>query len=214
MKFSLSFITVPRGEAAEDAAGAASAAAADQSSVIRPAPGAAVGAGAAAIPAASPQGPGVSTVTILLAVWLFALKSHALLDSIADTARDAAKSAAYTSAVSELASELKSGDDLAKASAALSRQTKTDDWSTAHLQDSLTYTNRFVSRARKLFLTLGLAGTDVATALNTAETNGALNEVIKNQQAELLLKQEEKAEEREEKDSWRMFIESERAARR
>ena len=153
------------------------------------------------------------TPSACLTVWLFAFKANALLDSIADTARDAAKAAAYTTAVSELASELKSGTDLAKASASLSRQTKSDDWSTAHLQDSLSYTNRFVSRARKLFLTLGLAGTDVATALNTAETNGALNEVIKNQQAELLLKQEEKASAQGEKEEWRSFIERERSER-
>lgn len=63
-----------------------------------------------------------------------------------------------------------------------------------------------------------MVGTDVATALNTAETNLGLNEVVKNQQAQLLLEKENQVRDREadlrEHQAWESFIGDERKRRR
>ena len=164
--------------------------------------------------------------------------SFAILDFVGQAAKDAAKSAAYVDAVGELANELTDSSEVSEGARALNeRMTKIKtetqnvyfvstefksllegpDWSSRQLDQNIRYTSRYVSRLKKLLVTLGMVGTDVATAMNTAETNGALKEVLKNQQAQLLMQKEDKVERMEsemnEKKTWDEFISNERSTR-
>jgi hypothetical protein len=171
-------------------------------------------------------------------IQLLSTEAQAFLDTLAQSAKETAKAAAYTEAVSELANELDDKSPVAAAALDLARRTeklKTDvtsvyyaseefksllqgpDWSSEHLDENIRYTTRYIRRAKRLFVQLGLLGTDVATAMNTAETNSALNEMLKNQQTQILLQKEHEVDSAEKEVSkekqWNSFIDQERKNR-
>ena len=164
--------------------------------------------------------------------------SFAFLDAAAQAARDAAKSAAYVGSIGELASELSdsksvsgeaarldekirslshSSNDLSFMSSEFESLARGPNWTSGHLDENIRYTSKFIARAKRMLITMGLLGLDAATAMNTAETNGALKEVLKNQQAQILMQKESEVERAEteirEKSQWHDFIENERALR-
>ena len=161
------------------------------------------------------------------------------LDFIGEKADDAVKSAAYVDAVAELTNELDESSPINQTAQDLKRRTERlrtqvsevyyasddfksllegPDWSSESLEQNIRYTSRYIRRAKRLLVQLGLVGTDVATAMNTAETNSALNEMLKNQQTQILLQKEERIDHlekelRREKE-WQKFIVRERQKRR
>lgn len=171
-------------------------------------------------------------------VLLFSIEASAVLDFVGDTARDSLKSVAYIKSVSELLSELddtnsvspfldelrRRNDQVLSTSQVLrtstnefGNQPKGTDWSLERIDKSLLYTSRYIKRLKKALIDSNILGPDVATAANTAETNGALTEVLKNQQAQILIQKEESLREREERVNeelkWRNFISKERSIR-
>ncbi len=177
--------------------------------------------------------------TITLATLFWSPSSLAVLDFIGETAKDTAKAAAYADAVSELANELEDSSEISEAAKSLSERMKAlktttsevyyissefrslldgPDWSSQQLDQNIRYTSRYINRLKRLLVSLGLVGTDVATAMNTAETNGALKEVLRNQQAQLLLQKEDKVDRAEadlnRKKEWDEFIQREQKIRR
>ena len=172
-------------------------------------------------------------------VLLGSSKAFGFLDFIGEKADDAVKSAAYVDAVAELTNELDERSPINQTAQDLKRRTEqlrtqmsevyyaTDDfksllegpdWSSESLEQNIRYTSRYIRRAKRLLVQLGLIGTDVATAMNTAETNSALNEMLKNQQTQILLQKEERIDQLERElrreREWKDFIGRERQKRR
>jgi hypothetical protein len=138
---------------------------------------------------------------------LIPLHSYAFLDFLGGQAAKIAEAMAYTDAVSEVLSEvsndktMKEGsDDLKRRTQALNQEllniegvsyeTKSifsgPAWSSKRLDANIRSTTDYVRRVKRLLAHVALLGTQGATAFNTAETNMALNEVQKNQQAMIL----------------------------
>ena len=173
-----------------------------------------------------------------IAMFFLSRPSHAFLDFIGEKADDAVKSAVYVDAVAELTNELDENSPINERAQDLRRRTQRlkgevsdvyyaaddfrslldgPDWSSASLEQNIRYTSRYIRRAKRLLVRLGLVGTDVATAMNTAETNSALNEMLKNQQTQILLQKEERIDELERElkreKEWKEFIARERQRR-
>ncbi len=171
----------------------------------------------------------------LIVIFFSVSRADAMLNFLADQAKDSAKAAAYLDSARDLVNEIDESSSLASATQNLlvrEKKLRTEfergsqvgvegsalftphDWTSKRLDENLRYTSRFVKRAKRLLVSTGLLGVEVATALNTAETNAALNEVIKNQQADLLLRHEERIKAEERRAEWQNFIEQERMVRR
>ena len=171
-------------------------------------------------------------------MFLFSVPSFAFLDFIGEQAKKAVEVAAYVDAASELASEvspdkdLENGaKDLQKRSEALrseasnirylSRSTQTilkgPDWSSKRLETSIRSTTDYIRRLKRLLVRAAALGTDGAVALNTTETNVALNEVQKNQQAMIMQNADaqlrDMEREHEESRQWTAFSQQQRKLR-
>ncbi|MFP5519665.1 MAG: hypothetical protein ACLGGX_07155 [Bdellovibrionia bacterium] len=171
-------------------------------------------------------------------VFLFSVPSFAFLDFIGEQAKKAVEVAAYVDAASELASEvapdkdLENGaKDLQKRSEALrsdasnirymSRSTQTilkgPDWSSRRLETNIRSTTDYIRRLKRLLIRAAALGTDGAIALNTTETNVALNEVQKNQQAMIMQNADaqlrDMEREQEESRQWTAFSNQQRKLR-
>lgn len=175
---------------------------------------------------------------IPLLAFLIPTPSQAFLDFVGEQSKKAMEAAAYADAVTELATEISPNSELIEGAKDLnqraeklrseaselrylSRATKNvlsgPDWSSKRLETNIRATTDYMRRMKRLIARIALLGTDGATALNTTETNVALNEVQKNQQALLLQNEEAKIREiereQEEKKEWSEFSKAQRKHR-
>ena len=175
---------------------------------------------------------------VFFLVFFFSNSSYAFLDFVGEQAKKAVELAAYVDAAAELSSEVAPDKDLedgakdiqkraevlrSESSNAryLSRSTqsvlKGPDWSSRRLETNIRATTDYIRRLKRLLIRAAALGTDGAVALNTTETNVALNEVQKNQQAMIMqnadaqLRSMEK--EHEESRQWTVFSEKQRKIR-
>ena len=174
--------------------------------------------------------------TALILVW--SCSGYAFLDFIAKKAEDVAQAAVYADAVSQLLEEI---DDKNDASTELNylrseldkirhetnevsyvgtdiqRLLKGPDITSQRLDQNIRSTTDYIRRSKRMLLRSMALGTQGATALNTMETNVALNEIQKNQQIQILQIEEQKLaqaqKEHEENKNWGEFISKERAMR-
>lgn len=175
---------------------------------------------------------------LFIVIFLLPMQSYGFLDFLGEQAKKAAEAAAYADAVSELAGEIapdgtikEGADDIKKRAEKLRSEaselrylTRTSqqvllgpDWSSKRLETNIRNTTDYVRKLKRLIARIALLGTDGATALNTTETNVALNEVQKNQQALLLQNEDSKIraleKEHEESKQWAEFSASQRKIR-
>jgi len=175
---------------------------------------------------------------VFFVVLFFCSSSYSFLDFVGEQAKKAVELAAYVDAAAELSSEVAPDKDLedgakdiqkraeilrSESSHAryLSRSTqsvlKGPDWSSKRLETNIKATTQYIRRLKSLLARAAALGTEGAIALNTTETNVALNEVQKNQQtmimqnADTQLRSIEK--ENEEVRQWSEFSERQRQIR-
>lgn len=175
---------------------------------------------------------------VFIVIFLFSSESFAFLDFIGQEAKKATEAAAYADAVVDLASELSPDDELKSGASDIKKRTSAvraessqlryvsnttrsvvngPDWSSKRLDSNIRSTTEYVRRVKRLVGRIAILGTDGAIALNTTETNVALNEVQKNQQAIILQNEDEKLREvereQEEAHSWAQFSDRQRKLR-
>lgn len=163
---------------------------------------------------------------------------YAFLDFIGTQAKQAVEVAAYTDAAVDLALELTPDDDIKegvqnlKKRSEMLRSRSSDveslgtsvksimegpDWTSKRLDTNIRSTSNYVKRFKKILLKAAALGSQGTTALNTAETNAALNEVQKNQQAMILQNEDKKLRdlerEHEETKQWDQFSKNQRRLR-
>ena len=94
---------------------------------------------------------------------------------------------------------------------------KGPDWSSKRIDTNIRSTTDYIRRLKRLVVRAIGLGTDGTVALNTTETNIALNEVQKNQQAMIMQNSDaqlrEIEKEQEEGRQWSSFSEQQRKAR-
>lgn len=172
---------------------------------------------------------------VAILILFFSIKAFAFLDFIGEQAKKTMEATAYADAVAELSAEIspntelkegakdiRSRSDKLKSEAStlqfLSSSTKRTlegpDWSSRRLDSNIRSTTEYVRRLKTLIARISALGTDGATALNTTETNVALNEVQKNQQALILQNEDAKLrkieQEQEEARQWSEFSKRQR----
>ncbi len=175
---------------------------------------------------------------VLLLILLISSPSYAFLDFIGEQAKKAKEVAAYVDAASDLAREVTPDQDLEKSAkdiqrraevlrseasdlSYLSRSTqsilKGPDWSSRRLETNIRSTTDYIRRLKRILSQAIALGTDGVVALNTTETNVALNEVQKNQQALIMQNSElqlrEMEREQEEAKRWSDFSARQRKLR-
>ncbi len=175
---------------------------------------------------------------LFVVVFLFSVPSHAFLDFLGEQAKKAVEVAAYVDAAGELAAEVAPDKDLENGAKDIQRRAdilrsdssnvrylsrstqavlKGPDWSSKRLETNIRATTDYIRRLKRLLIRAAALGTDGAIALNTTETNVALNEVQKNQQAMIIqnadaqLRDMEK--EQEEARQWSAFSAQQRKLR-
>lgn len=171
-------------------------------------------------------------------IFLFSAPSFAFLDFIGDQAKKAVEVAAYIDAASELANEVAPDKDLengakelqkraeilrseASSIRSMSRSTQTilkgPDWSSRRLETNIRSTTDYIRRLKRLLVRAAALGSDGTVALNTTETNVALNEVQKNQQTMIMQNSEaqlrELEKEQEDSKQWTAFSTEQRKLR-
>lgn len=176
---------------------------------------------------------------VFVVCFLFSSQSDAFLDFLGDQAKKATEVVAYTDAAAELIDEVSTDDDLSNGMQSvrkrsevlrsessnlryMTRNTKSvlngPDWSSRRLESNIKNTTDYVRRLKRLLSRIAILGTDGAVALNTTETNVALNEVQKNQQVIILQNEEAKLRdiEKEQEDArqWASFSERQRKLRK
>ena len=175
----------------------------------------------------------------LLIILLFlGNRAYAFLDFVGEQAKQAVEVATYIDAAAELAQEISPDKDLEEGARQIRRRAedlrssaaqmkslseatravlKGPDWSSRRLDTNIRATTDYIRRLKRLLsraVALGMPGT---IALNTTETNVALVEVQKNQQALIMqnadrnLRDMEK--EREEVSQWSSFSQKQRSIR-
>lgn len=174
-----------------------------------------------------------------IVVLLYSTSSFAFLDFLGEQAKKATEVAAYADAVSELSEELvpdedikEGAKDIQKRSEAVrrksanlryvSRSTQSilngPSWSSHRLDRNIRSTTEYVRRFKRLLGRIAILGNEGAIALNTTETNIALNEVQKNQQAIILQNEEMRLhqleKENENSRQWTEFSERQRRYRK
>lgn len=176
---------------------------------------------------------------LFVVFFFFSSTSFAFLDFLGEQAKKATEVAAYADAVSELSHELAPDEDIKtgakdiqrrseavrRESANLryvSRSTKSvlngPDWSSSRLETNIRSTTDYIRRFKRLIGRIAILGNEGAIALNTTETNVALNEVQRNQQT-LILQNEDTRLRQLEKESedarqWAEFSERQRRIRK
>lgn len=176
---------------------------------------------------------------VFIVILLFPAASMAFLDFIGEQAKKATEVAAYADAVSELSEELipdesiqNGAKDIQRRSEAVrkessnlryvSRSTKSilngPEWSSRRLENNIRSTTDYVRRFKLLIGRIAILGNEGAIALNTTETNVALNEVQQNQQTLILQNEDarlrELEKESEESRQWAEFSERQRRIRK
>lgn len=176
---------------------------------------------------------------ILFISLLFPLSSFAFLDFIGDQSKKATELAAYADAASELIEEISPNSDLKVGSreikkradrlrnsihevGSLSKATQSvlegPDWSSKRLETNIRSTTNYLRRLTSLLVRVTALGTDGVIALNTTETNIALNEIQKNQQALIMQNSSHQIhnmeKEQEERRQWAQFSDQQKKLRR
>ena len=176
---------------------------------------------------------------IFVVCFLFSMPSYAFLDFIGDQAKEAIEIATYVDAAADLANEISPDKDLENGAKDIqkraeilrsesanaryvSRSTqailKGPDWSSRRLETNIRSTTDYVRRLKRLLARAVALGTDGTVALNTTETNVALNEVQKNQQAMIMQNADQQLrdmeKEQEESRQWTMFSDRQRKIRK
>lgn len=171
-------------------------------------------------------------------VFLFALPSYGFLDFIGEQTKKAVELTAYVDAVAELTSEISPDQDLENAAKNIQKRAdalrsetsnlrylsqstqnllKGPDWSSRRLETNIRSTTDYIRRFKNLIFRAAALGTDGAIALNTTETNIALNEVQKNQQTLIMQNAESQIRdmerEHEEAKQWSAFSLKQRQVR-
>ena len=178
---------------------------------------------------------------IFVGLWSF--ESDALMNWLADKADDAAKGSAYAAAVSDLLGEIEEDSRLLEAAESLqdgiedlegeirsSKHISTEtadilkgfEWKKGHLLENIRYTTGYIRRLKRLLGSLASFGAGVGmegmTAYNTFETNVNINQVLKNQQAILLMMQQKRLQKARSKQrlhqEWVDFSNRQRALQR
>lgn len=177
-------------------------------------------------------------VVVILLMLSLTVPCYAFLDFVGEQAKKAVELAAYVDAAAELVGEVAPDKDLengakdiqrrsealrAEASNVryLSRSTQTvlkgPDWSSRRLETNIRSTTDYIRRLKSLLVRAAALGTDGAIALNTTETNVALNEVQKNQQTMIMqnadMQLREMEREHEEGKQWATFSEQQKKIR-
>jgi hypothetical protein len=177
----------------------------------------------------------VSSSVIII---LIPIQCFAFLDFIGEKAAKFAETAVYTDAVAEMLGEVTNDSgiqDGAKEIRRMSQQIKRDmgelqsigastksilegpDWSSKRLDANIRSTTDYIRRVKRLLSRITFLGAEGATAFNTAETNFALNEIQKNQQAMILQLEDQKLRnlerETQENKRWNSFTQKQRAYR-
>lgn len=176
---------------------------------------------------------------VFIVVFLLCSNCFAFLDFIGEQAKKATEVAAYADAASELSEELvpdeniqngardvqRRSEAVRKESANLryvSRSTQTvlngPDWSSRRLETNIRSTTDYIRRFKRLIGRIAILGNEGAIALNTTETNVALNEVQRNQQTLILQNEDSKLrqleKENEEHRQWADFSDRQRRIRK
>lgn len=176
---------------------------------------------------------------VFIICFLFSSTSFAFLDFIGNQTKEALEVAAYVDATAELIGEISPDGELSEGAKdvkkrseqlrtetskarTISRTTKAvlngPDWSSKRLETNIRNTTDYVRKLKRLIGRVAALGTNGAIALNTTETNVALNEVQKNQQAMILQNEESKIRElereQEEAHQWANFSEHQRKLRK
>lgn len=166
------------------------------------------------------------------------ISASAFLDWVGEEAKKAVEVAAYADAVTELMGEVSPNEQLKEGakdlnlraeklrseastyrylSSATQSVLKGPDWSSERLETNIRSTTDYARKLKRLVGRIAALGMNGATALNTTETNIALNEVQKNQQVLILQNEESKVrdfeKEHEEAKTWTEFSEKQRALR-
>lgn len=172
-------------------------------------------------------------------IFIFPSSSSAFLSFIGDKTKEAIEVAAYADAVSEMLEEIDPDSTLSLGAKDLQRrseklrtearrinqinsQTKRilngPDWSSRRLDSNIRSTTNYIKRLKRYSAQVTALGVGGTTALNTAETNLALNEIQKNQQAILLQNEDSKIRELEKEQEhlkkWNEFSKSQRELRK
>lgn len=175
---------------------------------------------------------------IFIVTLLTSIQAYAFLDFIGDQAKKAVEVAAYIDAAAELSNEIAPDKDIEEAAQDIKRRTesvrneastaksisnstqaliKGPDWSSKRLETNIRSTTDYIRRLKSLLVRAAVLGNEGTIALNTTETNVALNEVQKNQQTLILqntnrdLREIEK--EQEEFKQWKLFSSTQRKIR-
>lgn len=166
------------------------------------------------------------------------LPCFAFLDFIGNQAKQTIEVAAYTDAAVDLALELTPDDDIKEGAQDIKKRSEIirrrssevvslgtsvkgimegPDWTSKRLDTNIRATSNYVKRFKRILLRAAALGSQGTTALNTAETNAALNEVQKNQQAMILQNEDTKLRdlERDYEDAkqWDQFSKNQRRLR-
>ena len=164
--------------------------------------------------------------------------SYAFLDFVGEQTKKIAEVSAYMDAATELSSEVLPDKDLEAGAKDIQRRSEAirnetsrlkylshttqnvlngPDWSSKRIENNIRSTTEYVKRLKQLIAKAMVLGNEGAIALNTTETNVALNEIQKNQQTLILQNSEAELrkmeKEHEEARQWSMFTESQRKIR-
>lgn len=175
---------------------------------------------------------------ISLVFLFYSQQSNAMMDFLGEQAKEASEVAAYTDALIDLAGEITDSESLEENSkeykkrigylkseisnvSYLSSTSKNllngPDWSSHRIDENIKATTNYIKRFKRIIARAAILGTDGATALNTAETNVALNEIQKNQQTIMLQNQDfmlrSLEKEKEEASKWNNFVKNQKEAR-
>lgn len=164
--------------------------------------------------------------------------SFGFLDFVGDQTKKAAETLAYADAVGDLVGEVSNETELRESAQGMRKRTESlrteirtlngishstkavlegPDWSSKRLDTNIKNTTDYVRRLKKLLVRIAALGTDGATALNTTETNIALNEVQKNQQTMILQLEDQRLrnmeKETDEAKKWDQFTQRQKNLR-
>lgn len=173
-----------------------------------------------------------------LVVILFPIHSFAFLEFIGGEAKKASEAIAYADTVGELMTEVSNDTEIRDGANTMRKRSETlrsevreiqgiststrmvlsgPDWSTKRLETNIKSTTDYIRRVKRLLARVMALGTAGATAVNTAETNMALNEVQKNQQAMILQLEDQRLREMEKESAdaktWDQFSSKQRNIR-
>jgi len=175
---------------------------------------------------------------LFIVVLLYSSKSFAFLDFLGEQAKKATEVAAYADAMAEISEEIAPDEDIKTGAKDIQKRTESirnesanlryvgrntksvlngPDWTSRRLETNIRSTTDYIRRFKRLMGRVAILGNEGAIALNTTETNVALNEVQKNQQTLILQNEDtrlrELEKETEESREWTEFSTQQRRIR-